>query len=155
MEVNPSVQNVLINQIPETMAGPSSSVHEGLISDSSEAILVPDMVLVADKEETGQGNKLIDPDTANLSGETHVNSPRGSPKPLENIGVIGAKNRGKWVDQTEEQFEFAPSLLGLKFIQLKAVANKDTVLSEEGHVIWKENFAQRPLEGALHSLLKS
>ena len=34
----------------------------------------------------------------------------------------------------------------MKSIQLKALANKDTILSEEGLVIWKENFAQKPLE---------
>ena len=54
--------------------------------------------------------------------------------------------QGNWVNQIDEHFTMAPSLLGLKYIQLAAFANNDLAVSEEGLLLWKKHFQEQTLD---------
>lgn len=80
--------------------------------------------------------------------EAHVNTTRGSLNPVANLEGLSIGKEGNWVEQIQEHFNFEPSLLGLKNIQLNVVANKETAISEEGLMIWKKHFAEKSLDGS-------
>ena len=76
----------------------------------------------------------------------HVNTARGSLQPVENIEDLHSGLQGNWVTQINEHFSMAPSLLGLKCIQMAAAANNDHSVSEEGMLLWKHHFKEQSLE---------
>lgn len=54
---------------------------------------------------------------------------------------------GNWMNLLQDHFHnnsFKPNLLGFKHIQLQASTISETDLSEEGLLLWKENFAKKP-----------
>ena len=77
---------------------------------------------------------------------SHINTSRGSLQPVENLGDLQSGLQGNWVNQINEHFSMAPSLLGLKCIQMAATANNDHVVSEEGLLLWKKHFQEQSLE---------
>ena len=76
----------------------------------------------------------------------HVNTARGSLQPVENLEDLQSGLQGNWVNQINEHFSMAPSLLGLKCIQMAAAANNDHSVSEEGMLLWKHHFKEQSLE---------
>ena len=76
----------------------------------------------------------------------HINTSRGGLESVTNIGDLQSGLQGNWVNQINEHFSMAPSLLGLKYIQLAATANNDHVVSEEGLLLWKKHFHEQSVE---------
>ena len=76
----------------------------------------------------------------------HVNTARGSLQPVENLEDLQSGLQGNWVNQINEHFSMAPSLLGLKCIQMAAATNNEHSVSEEGMLLWKQHFKEQSLE---------
>ena len=65
---------------------------------------------------------------------------------MENIEDLQSGLQGNWVTQINEHFSMAPSLLGLKHIQMAAAASNAPSVSEEGMLLWKHHFKDQSLE---------
>ena len=76
----------------------------------------------------------------------HINTSRGGLEPVTNIENLQSGLQGNWVNQINEHFSMAPSLLGLKCIQLAATANNDHTVSEEGLLLWKKHFQEESVD---------
>ena len=76
----------------------------------------------------------------------HITTSRGTLEPVANLEDLQPGLQGNWVNRIDEHFSMAPSLLGLKCIQLAASANNDLVVSEECLLFWKKHFQEQTLD---------
>ena len=65
---------------------------------------------------------------------------------MENLEDLQSGLQGNWVNQINKHFNMAPSLLGLKSIQMAATANTELSVSEEGLLLWKQHFKEQALD---------
>ena len=79
-------------------------------------------------------------------GPGHITTSRGSLEPVANLEDLQPGLQGNWVNRIDEHFSMAPSLLGLKCIQMAESANNALAVSEEGLLLWKKHFQEEHVE---------
>ena len=157
---------VAANLLEIAAVSPPPRVEEMVVSDASVAQALESQANVQQVGEVGEpslvytlpladsrASEIFLPSQATGSSDGaihcntgHITTSRGSLEPVANLEDLQSGLQGNWVNQINEHFSMAPSLLGLKYIQLAATANNDHVVSEEGLLLWKKHFHEQSVE---------